>query len=332
MNSMVRKYWPLLALVALFACSKSRSNDLIFDPDVGHTKSWIKDHGPASVSAEHSCEQCHGSDLQGGISQVGCSLPSMGGTACHEGGPGIGHSAGWRGAHSATGQEQASVCAQCHRNPAVGGAPGCFNNTLCHGAKSQHPGDWRGAHKGTPQGHADQCAQCHRSRSGTAGCFNGTLCHSGAASPHDGSWRSSAHKTQSNPNDCAQCHRSSNGDAGCFNGTLCHGGANDPGGGNPHAGDWKSVHKTQSNPNDCVKCHRSNVPGDVGCFNGTLCHGGADDPGGGNPHDSDWKSKHKKTSPGQAGDCAKCHEPKFDPPECFNGSLCHGGDDGDSDG
>ena len=52
MNSMVRKYWPLLVLVALFACSKSRSNDLIFDPDVGHTKSWIKDHGPASVSAE----------------------------------------------------------------------------------------------------------------------------------------------------------------------------------------------------------------------------------------------------------------------------------------
>jgi hypothetical protein len=105
-----------------------------------------------------------------------------------------------------------------------------------------------------------------------------------------------------------------------------------PGSGNPHAGDWKSVHKTQNNPNDCAQCHRSNVPGDVGCFNGTLCHGGGSDPGGGNPHGSDWKSKHKNSSPGQANDCAQCHKPKFDPPGCFNGSLCHGGDGGDSDG
>ena len=100
LSSFLKKAWPLLLLAVFFSCSESRDGNLIFDPAIGHPKSWIKDHGPTSVSSEGSCEECHGSDLRGGISQISCFTPSNDGQGCHESGPGVIHTGGWRASHT----------------------------------------------------------------------------------------------------------------------------------------------------------------------------------------------------------------------------------------
>ncbi|MDP1830485.1 MAG: CxxxxCH/CxxCH domain-containing protein [Geothrix sp.] len=94
-----------------------------------------------------SCQICHGTDFLGGGSAVACG-------ACHT--TAAPHPAKpWHTAtsnHASTDPANAPVCAQCHfpgstANPAghpaspapAGTAPGCFNNTLCHGnAQAPH--------------------------------------------------------------------------------------------------------------------------------------------------------------------------------------------------
>ena len=95
-----------------------------------------------------ACQICHGTSFAGGGSGVSC----MNNAACHGSGVNAPHPAKpW---HSSTGQNHATVdpgnakvCSGCHfsgssANPPnhpsapapAGTAPGCFNNTLCHGA------------------------------------------------------------------------------------------------------------------------------------------------------------------------------------------------------
>jgi len=93
-----------------------------------------------------SCQICHGSNFSGGGSKVSCYI-------CH---PLTPHAPRpWRGSpytHTDTNTANAPVCAQCHfpgsqnnppNHPATpapaGTAPGCFNNTLCHGAGGGAP-------------------------------------------------------------------------------------------------------------------------------------------------------------------------------------------------
>jgi predicted CxxxxCH...CXXCH cytochrome family protein len=89
-----------------------------------------------------SCQICHGNDFAGGGSGESCFTCHV--TAPHPRAP-------WRTAggtnHDNTNTANAPVCAACHfpgspNNPAghpstpapAGTPPGCFNNTLCHGA------------------------------------------------------------------------------------------------------------------------------------------------------------------------------------------------------
>lgn len=94
-----------------------------------------------------SCQICHGSDFLGGGSKVACGT-------CHT--TAAPHPAKpWHtiaSNHATTNPVNAPVCAQCHFpgsavNPAnhpaapapAGTAPGCFNNTMCHGnAQAPH--------------------------------------------------------------------------------------------------------------------------------------------------------------------------------------------------
>lgn len=107
-------------------------------------------HGAAAKRAPgsssfFSCQICHGSDFSGGVAGFACAN-------CHapphpEPAPnGGGWLPGSPRTHVDTDASNAPVCAQCHRDgrlspippptpPAPPGTPpGCFNNTLCHGA------------------------------------------------------------------------------------------------------------------------------------------------------------------------------------------------------
>jgi predicted CxxxxCH...CXXCH cytochrome family protein len=99
-----------------------------------------------------SCRICHGNNFAGGGSGVSC----LNNAACHGSGINAPHPAKpWRTAggtnHDNTNFANAPVCAACHfpgsqNNPPghpdpatpapAGTPPGCFNNTLCHGAET----------------------------------------------------------------------------------------------------------------------------------------------------------------------------------------------------
>ncbi len=101
----------------------------------------------ASGGGMASCQLCHGSDFGGGLSTNACqSCHTV--KAPHPVKP-------WRNSqgstHVTTDPSNALVCAQCHfpgsaanppNHPATpaspGAAPGCFNNTLCHGNVAPH--------------------------------------------------------------------------------------------------------------------------------------------------------------------------------------------------
>lgn len=114
----------------------------------GPVPSWASPavHGAAAKRAPgssgfRSCQICHGIGFSGGGSGASCF-------GCHT--VNAPHAQRpWRGAgvtHHDVDEGNAPVCAQCHAagsslNPpghpfeqaAEGSAPGCFNNTLCHG-------------------------------------------------------------------------------------------------------------------------------------------------------------------------------------------------------
>lgn len=95
---------------------------------------------PIAMAAFAHCAKCHGADYKGGVSGSSCM-------ACHTKAP---HpSRPWTGlgtavSHTATHYSNAPECFKCHAaganstvkpltTPPAGTAPGCFNNTMCHG-------------------------------------------------------------------------------------------------------------------------------------------------------------------------------------------------------
>jgi hypothetical protein len=99
--------------------------------------------GPAPMAGFASCKKCHGDDYRGHGLADSCMK-------CHRKAPHPDRP--WTGAdrlgfqvssHWQTHVDNAGACYQCHKGgenstrkpasqPAVGVAPGCYNNTLCH--------------------------------------------------------------------------------------------------------------------------------------------------------------------------------------------------------
>ena len=182
---------------------------------------------PGATSGFQYCQVCHGPFTRGG--SFNCQT-------CH--GVVAPHPADWlpgdHFVHTTTDQGNARVCANCHTKRA--GTPGCFNNTLCHGAAgSPHPKNWP-----TPTVHGpvakaapgatsgfQYCNVCHGPFT-RGGSFNCQTCH-GIVAPHPSAWGPDdtyTHTTTKTGNAavCANCHRNINpGTPGCFNNTLCHG-------------------------------------------------------------------------------------------------------------
>lgn len=124
--------------VSCFSCHGS--------PD--HPQGWgvASQHGrlgamaaPTAFAGMASCTKCHGTDYRQGIG----TTPSC--TSCHTKAPHPGRP--WSGpgsGHVLTEPANAAACYTCHADgansllkpaskPPAGTAPGCFNNTMCHG-------------------------------------------------------------------------------------------------------------------------------------------------------------------------------------------------------
>lgn len=334
------------------------------------------------------CVDCHGKDFQGRpVPQPSGSKENSANclTQCHGnpenpvftyvGGEPAPHSGAgeWDETHSSTDQENAEACAECHRNRGdfrtdVWGdlpfqydpetAPGCFNNTLCHGnLENPHSGvaNWE-----TPAVHGVRvksspengflygfvnCSVCHGATFAN-NCANN--CH---VPPHADSWAAATgtytHTTTSVDNvaACAECHRNANelnvaGDPGCFNNTLCHAAVN------PHDP------VTWQLPANHGAAAKSPVPpvgvNELASFSSCqVCHGASfnletcGSCHGPQPHPADWEGTgtytHTSTDPSNALVCFNCHQggnnsPIAPPPPpasgaspgCFNNTLCHG--------
>ena len=253
-----------------------------------------------------SCQICHGSKFTGGGANVSC----LNNAACHGAGAASPHAPKpWRASsggvtHTNTDPQNAPVCAQCHfpgsaNNPAghpatpapAGTAPGCFNNTLCHGvgaAPHALGATWLNPttsqfHGPTAKADLKYCQGCH----GTAGTtlFNGgaasTSCQTSTCHPqakaHPTSWRpapqpfpgyAASHRNAGDLNvSCAICHKVDGPGTGpdssapsCFSSTFkgatCHSGG--PGGPNhlvPFTGSTHTGVNQVGFDGNCAPCH-----------------------------------------------------------------------------
>ena len=347
-------------LVLSLGCSDARTPKSLINPDTGkHDTGWESpdSHGAAAKAAAGSttgfavCQECHADNFIGGISNITC-LNTAG---CHGAAVSAPHSPKpWRGGtrtHTNTDQSNAPICALCHTNGAnsslqpspfdSGAAPGCFNNTLCHGAVGHAAGwadpDSHGATaKSAPTSTTgfSYCQTCHGNdfTGGTSLAdlseYNGlpwSGCQCSACSvmvarryvyPHD-----------HGPGKCPRMRALSFGQqkttflcsvpagkrSGCFNNTLCHGavghsaGWADPG---HHGATAKSAPGITSGFSYCQTCHGSDFTGGTAlqtCLNTAGCHG----TGVNSPHAASWLPgdtyTHSTTNQGNAPVCGLCH-------------------------
>jgi predicted CxxxxCH...CXXCH cytochrome family protein len=121
---------------------------------------------PSPTAGFLHCQGCHGSgtDFAGGTAGVSCTNNPD--AACHGSAVASPHPRDWLPGdsyvHTSTAEGNAAVCADCHRSAA--GTPGCFNNTLCHGAGgAPHPVPFSNAsHYGVDAAtYASNCSGCH---------------------------------------------------------------------------------------------------------------------------------------------------------------------------
>jgi hypothetical protein len=357
----------LIVSLALVGCSDPSTNNIV-DPETG--KHYIADwpnpdvHGawakkPGSEAGFASCQECHGADFAGGNSRQTC-LNTAG---CHGAGVQSPHPAIWAASaartHQTTDASNAPVCAGCHADGAnspialvapapAGTAPGCFNNTLCHG--EGHPAGWKlpAQHGTSAKAQASGfsgCKTCHGSNFNGAGsaptCLNTASCHGATVNaPHSPKpWRTSAGsaRTHTDTNTgnaavCADCHTlGANlttvpvptnlvpGTPACFNSTLCHGQVG-------HAVGWvvPGAHgvAAKSAPSatnmtgfsSCQTCHAANFTGGtstISCLNTAGCHGLTVS----SPHArAPWVASvtstmtHTTTNVANATVCGYCHE------------------------
>lgn len=143
----IKSILAILALGAALAvggCADKNSN-VVFSPESGHSSDWLTGHKEAGKADRESCFECHGEELDGGISKVSC-------TRCHLGGSDSIHPAQWgsygyarHSAYVAASGSTSCASAACHGTDlrGAGKAPSC---TGCHAQSgtsfAKHPAAW----------------------------------------------------------------------------------------------------------------------------------------------------------------------------------------------
>ena len=75
----------IAASAALLACSNGNDSGsaALLDSTGKHVANWTQLHGTGGVSSMKSCTECHGSDLLGGVTKIGCMNSTVAGSSCH---------------------------------------------------------------------------------------------------------------------------------------------------------------------------------------------------------------------------------------------------------
>ena len=134
MKSLLRAVFAPLFILSLFACSNANDKASNIDPRTGkHPDGWVVantggTHKAGYISGPSACYECHGKNMNGGISGVSCFSTAYNGIGCHPDGP-SGHPAGWQApsAHGtsakslAAGRDGITHCQPCHGLDYAGG-------------------------------------------------------------------------------------------------------------------------------------------------------------------------------------------------------------------
>ncbi len=280
-----------------------------------HENEWNlpSHHGPAGLSeGGNSCRtQCHGYDLQGGLSKISCN-------SCHEAYP---HSLIWvlPTQHGAAAKGDGKIsCRSCHGEDLSGGRSG-VGCRQCH-SNYPHDAGWenREQHGSFAQANGEgPCAtQCHGAD--LQGGLSGVACNAcHEIYPHPPQWNQ-GHQTavqQKGLDVCRGCHgndlqRILDG-KNCFS---CHPTY-------PHSAGWNlpSAHGVAAygaGKNSCktANCHGANFGGSHSCFE-AACH--ADFPHLNPAWVNGPSSVHASTfinriNSGDATACQECHGAGYD--------------------
>ncbi|MCJ7499044.1 hypothetical protein MUP29_02205 [bacterium] len=167
----------ITALAAvIFGCSAANQDSplSLLDANGDHPGDWIEGHGSYAKPDGSLCIDCHGDDLDGGITSVSCSTASIGGQTCHANGPGL-HPPDWLDKSSADFHALAyspasNYCSICHDAAPLSLPPG-YNCLDCHfsedgtqripaGSSFSH-GNTSAEHKTFTANEAQVCVNCH---------------------------------------------------------------------------------------------------------------------------------------------------------------------------
>lgn len=132
-----RVFFLIVALTSIVACGQVNDDASLVNNTGQHSTGWITLHGADTALSVPSCTQCHGSNLTGGISKVGCfstAQTSLNGIVCHATSPAVDtgcKSCHWpppngtvapnrAGAHAKHLALAGMTCASCHNDAGYG--------------------------------------------------------------------------------------------------------------------------------------------------------------------------------------------------------------------
>lgn len=195
-------------LTLLTACGSSNKHDapVILDKDGNHPAGWAKAHKAATLSNPGKCTECHGNNLTGGISNLGCNSPDpVSGVRCHATIP------------VAIGQPVKTDCSSCHTGGG-NGKPGGTSAPNRAGAHDKHLAlngvTCATCHNGKGTGkpdHADGKVDFvfdadYKAKTGGDIAFNATASSCSAASCHGGQQTPSWYGNIDTKTECSKCH------------------------------------------------------------------------------------------------------------------------------
>ena len=193
-TALTRIFFVSAACCALFACGKANDQAPALSSVNKHPDTWLTEHRVAYRQKPDSCRECHGPDLLGGVTKIGCSTNS-----CHSGNHpprDIIHPIPFKGttdlnkAHGAMAKKDLTICQACHGKAGGAGSNPRFNlvfgslsagceSSGCHNLNMAHPKPWQTHASSGNQ--PNSCALCHGANfegSAASGAPSCKSCHS----------------------------------------------------------------------------------------------------------------------------------------------------------
>ncbi len=190
-SALSRFFFVSAACSVLFACSNANNEAPTLGNINNHPDTWLTGHRTAYRQKPDSCRECHGTDLKGGITKIGCSTDS-----CHSGNHpprDIIHPVPFKDTselnktHGAMAKKDLIICQDCHGETGGAGSNPRFNlvfgslpvgceSSGCHAQKMAHPKPWKTHASSENQSNA--CALCHGANFEGSAANNAPSCKS----------------------------------------------------------------------------------------------------------------------------------------------------------